>query len=65
MKQAGFRVLVSAFMPAVLIELGFGTNPDEAAFLADAASHRSLARAITDATVEYLTDYESRVGGGR
>ena len=64
-KQAGFRVLVSAFMPAVLIEVGFGTNPDEAAFLSDPASHRALARAVTDATIEYLEHYESRVGGGK
>ena len=61
-KQAGFRVLVNAFMPAVLVEIGFGTNPDEAVFLSDAASHRILARAIADATVEYLQHYESRVG---
>jgi len=64
-KQAGFVVLVRAYMPAVLVELGFGTNPDEAEFLADPASHRSLARALTDATVEYLQHYEGRVGSSR
>src|SRR6476619_2951892 len=32
-KQAGFRVLVTAYMPAVLVEIGFGSNPAEAAYL--------------------------------
>ena len=34
-KQAGFRVLVTAFMPAVLVEIGFGTNAEEARFITD------------------------------
>ena len=34
-KQAGFRVLVTAFMPAVLVEIGFGTNAGEAAYMTD------------------------------
>lgn len=63
-KQAGFRVLVSAFMPAVLIELGFGTNAEEAAFMASPSRQRALARAIADATREYLDRHQRRVGGG-
>ena len=62
-KQAGFRVLVSAFMPAVLVELGFGTNAEEAAFMATPARQRAMAKAIADATMEYLDRYQRRVGG--
>lgn len=63
-KQAGFRVLVTAFMPAVLVELGFGTNEQEAGFLNDPRQQESLALALTDATMEYLRRYERRVHGG-
>jgi N-acetylmuramoyl-L-alanine amidase len=63
-KQAGFRVLTGAFMPAVLVELGFGTNQSEAEYLASPARQRSLARSIADATLEYLERYQRRVGGG-
>jgi len=64
-KQAGFRVLVGAFMPAVLVEVGFGTNPEEASFLADPGGQRTLARALANATIEYMDHYERRVGSGR
>ncbi|HWZ59538.1 MAG TPA: N-acetylmuramoyl-L-alanine amidase [Gemmatimonadaceae bacterium] len=64
-KQAGFRVLVTAYMPAVLVEIGFGTNASEARFLADPAAQRKLAGAIAGATSEYLTRYERRVGSAR
>ncbi|HEX6058685.1 MAG TPA: N-acetylmuramoyl-L-alanine amidase [Gemmatimonadaceae bacterium] len=60
-KQAGFKVLVTAYMPAVLIEIGFGTNPTDADFVASAAGQRKLADAIADATQEYLEHYERRV----
>lgn len=63
-KQAGFRVLVSAFMPAILVELGFGTNPEDAAYMANPSKQRLIARAIADATREYLQRHERRVGGG-
>ena len=61
-KQANFAVLRTSFMPAVLVEIGFGTNPAEASFLADAARQRTVAEAIADAAVEYLAHYERRVG---
>ena len=63
-KQAGFRVLVTAFMPSVLVEIGFGTNPDEARYIASAAGQEEMANAIVAATLEYLERYERRVGGG-
>ena len=61
-KQAGFRVLVTAFMPAILIELGFGTNVLDAAFMAQPAGQRDIARAIALATMEYLERHQRRVG---
>ncbi|HVX38003.1 MAG TPA: N-acetylmuramoyl-L-alanine amidase [Gemmatimonadaceae bacterium] len=63
-KQAGFRVLVTAYMPAVLVEIGFGTNPRDAAFIANPDRQRALASAIADAAVEYLQRYERRVTAG-
>ena len=63
-KQAGFTVLVSAFMPAVLVEIGFGTNAEEAAFLRSQPRQRVLAEAVADATMEYLERYQRRVSGG-
>ena len=62
-KQANFAVLRGSFMPAVLVEVGFGTNPSEATYLTTPERQAELARAITDATVEYLARYERRVGG--
>lgn len=64
-KQAGFTVLVSAFMPAVLVEVGFGTNREEARFLASAARQEEMAEAIAEATREYLQRHASRVGAGQ
>ena len=60
-KQAGFVVLVKAYMPAVLVEIGFGTNAAEAAYLTDPARMDELAGAISDGVLEYLKRYERRV----
>jgi N-acetylmuramoyl-L-alanine amidase len=61
-KQANFAVLRTSFMPAVLIEIGFGTNAEEARFIAGAAGQRQLARSIAKGVVEYMSHYERRVG---
>jgi N-acetylmuramoyl-L-alanine amidase len=62
-RQAGFRVLVTAFMPSVLIEVGFGTNVAEARYLASEKGQERVAAAIAAATLEYLGRYERRVSG--
>jgi N-acetylmuramoyl-L-alanine amidase len=59
-KQAGFRVLVTAFMPAVLVEIGFGTNAAEARYLRDPRRQREIAGSIADATMQYLAGYARR-----
>lgn len=61
-KQAGFKVLVEAFMPAVLVELGFGSNPQEAAFLRSDTEQRKIAVALADAAEAYLRQYDRRNG---
>lgn len=45
-KQAGFYVLNGTFMPAVLVELGFITNPQEEKVLADPAHQRRMAERL-------------------
>ncbi|HEY9227984.1 MAG TPA: N-acetylmuramoyl-L-alanine amidase [Gemmatimonadaceae bacterium] len=63
-KQAGFRVLVTAYMPAVLVEIGFGTNAAEAAYLSNTSKQDAIAAAIADAAMQYLEGYEGRVRAG-
>lgn len=57
-KQAGFYVLWGASMPAVLVELGFISNPDEARFLASERGQTYMASAIYRAVREYKDQYE-------
>lgn len=59
-KQAGLRVLVTAYMPAVLVEIGFGTNPAEARWMLSERGQDDAAQAIADAAQEYLRDYDRR-----
>jgi N-acetylmuramoyl-L-alanine amidase len=62
-KQAGFMVLTTARRPAILIEMGYSTNPQDGRYLTSRRSQRTMASAIADAIVEYLKDYERKTGG--
>jgi len=62
-KQAGFMVLTTARRPAILVELGYSTNPQDGRYLTSRRSQRTMASAIADAIVEYLKDYERKTGG--
>jgi N-acetylmuramoyl-L-alanine amidase len=59
-KQAPFRVLNGAEMPAVLVELGFLSNPDEEKKLQDVAYRGELAEALTRAVSRYKDLVENR-----
>jgi N-acetylmuramoyl-L-alanine amidase len=61
-KQAGFMVLTTARRPAILVEMGYSTNPQDGRFLTTRSSQKSMASAIADAIVEYLLEYERKTG---
>jgi N-acetylmuramoyl-L-alanine amidase len=53
-KQAGFVVLNGAFMPAVLVELGFISNAREEQLLGNADHQRKLAAQLATAVKEFF-----------
>jgi N-acetylmuramoyl-L-alanine amidase len=59
-KQAGFMVLTTARRPAILVELGYSTNPEDGRFLTSFASQKAMAAALADAIVEYLLEYQRK-----
>ncbi len=61
-KQAVFQVLTTARRPAVLIELGYSTNPNDGKLLTRKASQRAIASSIADAIMTYLIEFERRAG---
>lgn len=63
-QQANFAVLRGSYMPAVLVEIGFGTNPSEAAYLTDGNNQREIAVSIARSVLEYLEHYDARIGTG-
>jgi N-acetylmuramoyl-L-alanine amidase len=56
-KQAPFRVLVGATMPAVLVEAAFISNAEEARELATPEFRQSIAEAIARAVVSFLQQH--------
>src|SRR4029079_18462897 len=59
-KQAGFMVLPTARRPAILVELGYSTNPADGRFLTSYAGQKAMAAALADAIVEYLLEYQRK-----
>jgi N-acetylmuramoyl-L-alanine amidase len=59
-KQAGFMVLTTARRPAILVELGYSTNPEDGRFLTSFANQKAMAAALADAIVEYLLEYQRK-----
>ncbi len=61
LQQASFRVLVGANMPAVLVEIGFISNPDQEKQLTTDGYKNQVVQAIYDAIVRY----RARLTGAR
>jgi N-acetylmuramoyl-L-alanine amidase len=53
MDRAPLRVLESANMPAVLVELGYLTNPDQAKLMAGDGFQNSVVQAVLEAVVKF------------
>lgn len=53
-KKANFQVLRETNMPAILAELGFGTNPEELANLTTDAYQNKLAIGVTNGVKTYF-----------
>ena len=60
-KQAGFYVLGGAAMPAILIEIGFVTNPKEERKLREHRYRDDIARAIAAGLAEYKHAWDQRL----
>jgi N-acetylmuramoyl-L-alanine amidase len=56
-KQAPYMVLHKAYMPRVLIEMGFISNFTEGNLLDSEEGQNDIARAIADAIISYKRDY--------
>jgi N-acetylmuramoyl-L-alanine amidase len=61
-KQAPFYVLGGAAMPAVLVEIGFISNPQEEQRLWDDGYRDRIARALVAGVTAYKRSYDQRVG---
>jgi N-acetylmuramoyl-L-alanine amidase len=56
-KQAPFMVLHKAYMPRVLVEMGFISNPAEGAFLDSESGQQEFAEAIANAIISYKKEF--------
>lgn len=58
-KPAGFRVLVGALMPAILVEMAFISNPEEARLLGTAAFQEKIAWSLSLAIDRFFETHEA------
>jgi N-acetylmuramoyl-L-alanine amidase len=56
-KQGPLAVITNALMPAVLVEVGFLSNPEEERLLRSPGFQQDAAEAIADAVVRFLGRY--------
>jgi N-acetylmuramoyl-L-alanine amidase len=56
-KQAPFMVLHKAYMPRVLIEMGFISNPKEGVYLDSEVGQNEIAQSIANAIIAYKKEY--------
>ena len=54
LKHSVSQVLIGAHMPAVLVEVGFLSNKDEAQFLESKKNHGCIAKGICKGIIEYF-----------
>ena len=60
-KQAGFIVLKYTYMPSVLVETGFLTNPNEGAYLNSTKGQTQMASTIAKAIKNYINEVKANV----
>lgn len=58
-KEAGYLVLSNCAMPAILIELGFLSNKEEAKYLNSEKGQNELANSIANAIINYKNEHYS------
>ncbi len=61
-KQANFAVLRTARRPAILVEIGYSTNPEDARQMTTSSGQRALAAAISRAVTNYLREFDRKTG---
>jgi len=62
-RQAGFYVLNGAYMPSILVELGYISNTAEEKLLGDKEYQSELAGQIYRGIMSYIERYHQKIGG--
>lgn len=63
-KQAPLAVITNAIMPAVLVEVGYLSHPEEARLIGDPGFQRKAGEALARAVVRFFQRYPPGSGGG-